>query len=487
MNLLKTLVLSAFMSAASGSALAQDFTWTEEDVWTAYDAFFNNFLDKGRRIYKADTKQPSAGHRGNGYRDNDVSGCAAAIWCQAPYFDMAINAVKLSQKSTVLTKSKKTFYKNWMSSIYKGEKSHYTDFNFDDNNTNNGWFIYDDIMWWTCALARAYEFDPSVSDYLKYAEASFCRVWYGSKSVGDTGSYSDPTVSGQTGGMYWQWQPIENPNPNKNGDYKSACINFPAVCAMCTLYQIVPEGREAPTGDYPTYQTKEFYKEKAIEIYAWAKEHLVPNSGRVADGMHGGNPEYSNHLYNQATYIGASCLLYKITGENQYLLNAKQAVAYTIRSMCQKNADGIRVLPYESGYEQGIYCAIFAQYMDMFINELGQGNHQDCKKWLRQNIQLAWNNKNSKNLNNGKFNEKTTDDEVIESYGASAMPSLMLLFQAQDEQTDGISQVEEPVRTADNVIYSVEGKALRVNADIADLDTLGKGIYILNGEKYAVR
>jgi hypothetical protein len=487
MNLLKTLVLAASMSAVSSSAVAQDFTWTEQDVWTAYDAFFNNFMDKSRRIYKADTKQPSADHRGNGYRDNDVSGCAAAIWCQAPYFDMAINAVKLSQKSEVLSSAKKKFYKNWMSYIYKGEKSHYTNFDFDDNNTNNGWFIYDDIMWWTCALARAYEFDPSVSDYLKYAEESFCRVWYGSKSVGDTGSYSDPTVSGQTGGMYWQWQPIENPNPNKNGDYKSACINFPAVCAMATLYQIVPEGRESPTDEYPTYQTKEFYKEKAIEIYTWAKNHLVPNSGRVADGMHGGQPEYSNHLYNQATYIGASCLLYKITGERQYLSNARLAVNYTKKMMSQKNDDGIYVLPYETGYEQGIYCAIFAQYMDMFINELGQGDWVDCKNWIRQNIQLAWNNKDARNLNNGKFNEKTTDTEVIESYGASAMPSLMLLFPAQDAQTDGISQVENSDVKADNVIYSVEGKALRTNASYEDLDTLGKGLYILNGEKYAVR
>ena len=488
MNLLKTLVLVASMSAVSSSAVAQnEFTWTEQDAWTAYDAFFENFIDKSRRIYKADTKQPSADHRGNGYRDKDVSGCAAAIWCQAPYFDMAINAVKLSQNSTELKSAKKKYYKNWMSNIYKGEKSHYTNFDFDDNNTNNGWFIYDDIMWWTCALARAYEFDPSVSDYLKYSEASFCRVWYGSEKVGDTGSYSNPDSVGQTGGMYWQWQPIENPKANKDGDYKSACINFPAVCAMATLYQIVPEGRETPTEKYPTYQTKEFYKEKAIEIYAWAKEHLVPNSGRVADGMHGGQPEYSNHLYNQATYIGASCLLYKITGEKQYLNNAKQAVTYTKNIMCKKNDDGIYVLPYETGYEQGIYCAIFAQYMDMFINELGQGDWKDCKKWIRQNIQLAWNNKNSNNLNNGKFNEKTSDDEVIESYGASAMPALMLLFPAQDAQTDGISQVENSDCQSDGIIYSIEGKALRINATCADLDTLGKGLYILNGEKYAVR
>lgn len=487
MNFLKTLFMSAFLTLSCGTAMSQDFSWTEQDVWTAYDAFFNNLMDKGRGIYKADTKQPNASHRGNGYRDKDVSGCAAAIWCQAPYFDMAVNAVKLAEKSTILSGNKKTFYKTWLKRIYDGEKRHYAGFNFDDNNTNTGWFIYDDIMWWTCALARAYQFDPTNAEYLKYAEESFCRVWYGSQSVGDTGSYSDPSLPGQTGGMYWQWQPIDNPKANKEGDYKSACINFPAVCAMSTLYLVVPDDRKAPSGTHPTYQTKEFYKEKAIEIYAWAKKHLVPTSGRVADGMHGGGPEYSNHLYNQATYIGASCLLYKITGDVQYLKNARMAVYYTKNVMSKKNADGIRVMPYENGYEQGIYCAIFAQYMDLFINDLGEGGYQDCKNWLRQNIQLAWENRDSRNLNNGKFNEKTPDNSVVESYGASAMPSLMLLIPAADDETDGITEVETRKTSADNTLYSVEGKVLRMDADRGDIDTLGKGLYILNGEKFAVR
>ncbi len=487
MNKIKTLLATFALTFGGLSASAQEFTWTEADIWTAYDSFYKNLIDANKRIYKADTKQPSAHHRGNGYRDNDVSGCAAAIWCQAPYFDMAINAAILAEKSGTLTAAKKKFYKNAVRNMYKGEKAHYTDFNFDDNNENNGWFIYDDIMWWTVALAHAYEYDPEYEDYLKYAEESFCRTWYGSEKVGDTGSYSDPTIEGQTGGMYWQWQPIRGPKPNKEGDFKSACINFPTIIAMATLHQIVPEGRTAPAEKYPTYQTKEFYKEKAIEIYAWAKAHLVPNSnGRVADGMHGGGPEYSDHLYNQATYIGASCLLYKITGDKQYLTNAKQGVSYVKNAMSKRNADGIRVLPYENGYEQGVYCCIFAEYMDMFINELGQGNHADCKNWLRQNIQLGWNNRDSRNLNNGKFNENTADNSVVESYGASGLPALMLVISANDV-ADGISQVYAAQKKNDNIIYSVSGQALKKNADADDIDNMDKGIYILNGTKYAIK
>lgn len=90
-------------------------------------------------------------------------------------------------------------------------------------------------MWWTISLARAYELF-GVDEYLKLSEESFSRVWYGSKKVGDTGSYDE-----ENGGMFWQWQPIHNPKPNRPGDGKMACINFPTVVAALTLYNNVPK------------------------------------------------------------------------------------------------------------------------------------------------------------------------------------------------------------------------------------------------------
>ena len=85
-------------------------------------------------------------------------------------------------------------------------------------------------MWWTVTLARAYELFGN-KEYLKLSEISFSRVWYGSDKVGDSGSYDR-----ENGGMFWQWQPIRNPAPNKSGDGKMACINFPTVVAALTLY-----------------------------------------------------------------------------------------------------------------------------------------------------------------------------------------------------------------------------------------------------------
>ncbi len=57
--------------------------------------------------------------------------------------------------------------------------------------------------------------------------------------------------------------------------------------------------------------------QKEKEIYEWAVKNLVDsNTGEVADSKHGeGNPAWSDHVYNQATFIGASLLLYKATGE----------------------------------------------------------------------------------------------------------------------------------------------------------------------------
>ena len=238
---------------------------------------------------------------------------AAAIWCQPIYWDMAMNAYKRAKAEGDTERENK--YKQLCDDLFAGNKAHYVNFDFDNNNENTGWFIYDDIQWWTITLARAYELFK-VEEYRSLAEASFARVWYGSPRVGDTGSYADPEKN-LGGGMFWQWQPIGNPNENAAGDGKMACINFPTVVAALTLYNNVPADRVADPnpenwsnkyGDFtrPHYETKEAYLAKGKEIYEWAVKNLVDsNTGEVADSKHGeGNPAWSDHVYNQATFIG---------------------------------------------------------------------------------------------------------------------------------------------------------------------------------------
>ena len=115
MKRLSALILCVL--AGIGFANAQvAITYDNDAQWKAYDDFNAALLDKTRNIYKADTKQPGADHRGNGYRDNDVSGCAAAIWCQAIYYDMVINAYNRAKLEGDQTRMRK--YQTLHNSIY---------------------------------------------------------------------------------------------------------------------------------------------------------------------------------------------------------------------------------------------------------------------------------------------------------------------------------------------------------------------------------
>ncbi|MBR4643685.1 MAG: alpha-1,6-mannanase [Bacteroidaceae bacterium] len=465
------------------SLSAQTFTITDSMQWKAYDDFNAALLDKSRNIYKADTEQNAADHRGNGSRDNDMSGCAAAIWCQAIFYDMVINAYNRAKTEGNEVLMKK--YKSLHDKMYAGEKSHYVNFDFNNSNTNNGWFVYDDIMWWTCALARAYQ-TFGKTEYLTYSERSFCRVWYGSATVGDDGSYADPArFSGKYGGgMFWEWQPIAKANPHQPGDFRSACINFPTVIAACLLHQLVPEGRTPQTAARPTRQTKEWYLEKAIEIYDWASKTLAPSNGRVADGIHGGAAEYKDHLYNQATYIGASCLLYKLTGLAKYRTNAIVGTRYVFNSM----VNGSKILNYENGYEQGVYAAIFAQYLPMVVYDLGQTTYLT---YIQRNMQKAWDNRDPvRGLQAGNFMNKTSDSDVVEAYGGSGMPALMLMFPAhitKDDIVDGVEEVPEAQASINSDVYSVDGKLVMKDASRRQIAQLNDGLYIYQQKKMLVR
>ncbi len=458
-------ILTALVVMASALRLsAASISYTDADEWKAYDDFNRVFLDMDKYIYRDYSDRPRAVDRWGG---------AAAIWCQAIYFDMAVNAYRRAAQENDSARMKK--YRTQFLHIYSGEKKQYCDFDFHNNNTNTGWFVYDDIMWWTIALARAYDVFGT-AEYLEYSENSFCRVWYGSEKVGDDGSYADP-ARGLGGGMFWEWQPIENPKPHKAGDFRSACINFPTVIAACLLHQLVPEGRKDPVGAHPSHQSKEWYLEKAIEVYDWANSTLVKN-GQVADGIHGGGPEFHDHLYNQATYIGASCLLYMITNDVTYLTNARAAADYVFRTMSTSN-----IMPLETGVEQGVYHAIFAQYIHMLIYDCGQNGYLSV---VQRNIEQGWKHRDTtRGISNCNFNRDTKPDERVESYTASGLPALMLMFPVGDSQTD-VSSPHAAVSPSSDV-FDMGGRLVRADASPPEMGNLQRGLYIYNGQKMLVR
>ncbi|MDE7387527.1 MAG: glycoside hydrolase family 76 protein [Muribaculaceae bacterium] len=429
--ILSAAVAMALCTACSSNkeaAALPGTTLSINDVWQAYDAFNTVYLDSAKYIYRNTNLDPHATDRFNG---------AAAIWCQPMYVDMAMNAAALAR--TVGDSARIEQYDTLTRQLLEGNIAQFLDFDFDICEESRGWFIYDDIQWWTITLARAY-LATGDERYRELAEKSFARVWYGSPVVGDTGSYADPAKD-LGGGMFWQWQPLHHPKVNEAGHGKMSCINFPTVVAAMLLYQAAPADREADanpivwTNEYgtftrPAYETKDRYLEMAREIYDWSVKNLAElPEGKVHDNRHGDSVGGHPLIYNQGTFIGASALLYLATGDQSYLDNARAGADYSINTMSADHgmlpwAHNHRH-PYDQGsLEQGVYPAIWCQYMSLLTDECGQ---KDYLPFLVRNIEAGWANRQAAtDICDGEAWAVTPSDTIIGSYAASSTPALML-------------------------------------------------------------
>lgn len=344
--------------------------FTEQDANIAMDAFNEAFFNKEMGLYST---------------TSDKKG-RAAIWTQAIYWDMVMNAYKRTGDEK---------YRKLIEDIYVGGYGQYDGYNWDNVKE---WFIYDDIMWWVISLARAYEItkDPK---YLAHSMLGFERVWKGTPGVGDPGSY-DPVK----GGLFWDWNHKDPANPDP-GMGKMACINYPTIVAAMTLYNITKDAR---------------YLDKAKEVYKWSRDNIFDKTlGRVADSKHrDGKPDWTTQLYNQATCIGSGVMLYKATKDKSYLKDAILATDYVKNTMSDKEG----FLPYKNGIEQGIYAAIFAQYVVRLIEDGKQKQYTD---WLRYNIDTAWKNRDvNRNLTFKDF-KIPCPTGLLEVYDASGCVALM--------------------------------------------------------------
>ena len=330
----------------------------------SFSAFNKIFLDVDKNIY---TELPK-GEK------------VAAIWTQAIYWDMAMIAYQNS-------KNKKDL--EFMNKVYEGNYKHYDGFNW--NNTEV-WFIYDDIMWWVISFARAYELTENPT-YLAHAILGFERVWAGTPKVKDNGAY-DP----ERGGMYWGWK------SDQRG--KTACINYPSVVAAMHLYRATKD---------------KSYLDKAKQVYQWSKKELFDtNDGKIGDHqVPGHKTNWTVNLYNQATCIGSAVLLYEETKDKSYLNDAKLATDYVMLKMCDKD----QILPYKNGIEQGIYTAIFAQYIKQLFPHDASGKY---KKWMISNVNLALENKDARGLMDKNFHRKPSENTEV--YDASAAVALLQIL-----------------------------------------------------------
>ena len=323
----------------------------------AFNSFNANFYSTTDQLYYSTTEKKGM----------------AAIWTQAVYWDIVMNAYQ---------RTKDPNYLKMVNNIYEGGFKRYDGYNW--NNTKV-WFIYDDMMWWVISLTNAYQLTGNTA-YLDKAKSGFQRIWIGSHDA-------------EKGGMFWDF--------NHSG--KNACINYPTVIAAMKLYAITKD---------PAYFTK------AKDVYAWSKTNLFNSqTGRVADNKIGNNhPGYSDYTYNSGTCIGAAMLLYKATKSKDYLNEAKLCANYVKNTMCDSNG----ILPAEGNWnEQGVLKDILAQYLILLRPEDSQAVYT---KWIDKNISSAWQNRDPDRGIMYRDYKIKCPKGIVQSYESSSAVAFMQLF-----------------------------------------------------------
>lgn len=338
-------------------SLTQKKPFTSADATIAFDSFNANYYSANDKLYYSTTEK------------KDI----AAIWTQAIYWDMVMNAYQ---------RTKNPKYLKMINDIYDGGFTRYDGYNWDNKTV---WFIYDDMMWWVISLTNAYQLTGNTA-YLDKAKSGFENVW--------NGSY-DPVK----GGMFWDFK--------HSG--KNACINYPTVIAAMKLYNITKN---------------EAYLSKAKDVYAWSRNNLFNTStGRVADNKIGDNgPGYSDYTYNHGTCIGAAMALYQSTNSQTYLADAMLCANYAKNTM----SDSEGILPAEGDWnEQGVLKAILAQYL---VKLLPVDSQNQYVKWIDNNINLAWQNRDQVRGIMHRNYKIPCPTGTIQSYESSSAVAFMQLF-----------------------------------------------------------
>ena len=158
----------------------------------------------------------------------------------------------------------------------------------------------DDIMWITIACARGYLITGN-KIWRDAARQNFDAVF--------ARGYNDMLG----GGLYWSTR-----NQSKN-----ACVNGPAAIAACLLCQIYSDNS---------------YLDKAEAIYTWERNTLFnPSTGAIYDNISvNGHIGHKSYTYNEGTFIGAADLLWKLTGDTNYLNDALLAANFTRKSLAHR-------------------------------------------------------------------------------------------------------------------------------------------------------
>jgi predicted alpha-1,6-mannanase (GH76 family) len=294
------------------------------------------------------------------------------FWDNAEMMEVVLDAYEVTKDAGYITRFE-TMYRNFIAKNGADWQ----------NNKYN-----DDIAWMVLVSVRGYLLTGKIM-YLDKAKEQFDKMYARAFNY----SYG--------GGMLWYHTKTT----------KNACINGPSMVACCYLARA--------TGDSTYYN-------KAISLYAWSKIYLFDSStGKVNDNVDldkkTGQLKIStwSSTYNQGTYLGAATMLYKYTKEASYLSEA-QKIALYIRDEMYK---GKVMNDEDNGNDLPGFKGIFARYARMYKNDLDKN---ELVEWLKLNVKVAYNNRNSQNLIQTKWGTRTAETKPKSAFGCSTAVSLLM-------------------------------------------------------------
>lgn len=244
---------------------------------------------------------------------------------------------------------------------------------------------YDDNVWIGLDMAELYE-QTEDTRFLEKAE----MVW-DYLMVGNTSSCG--------GGILWREKPAYS--------NKHTCSTAPAAVLGCKLYEITKDQK---------------YLDKAKELYEWLKEYMQDPSDHlfydnITPAMKIGTAKYS---YNSGQPMQAACLLYNITGDQQYLTDA-QLIARSAHNKwftSYKSKELGETFACINGDHAWFYAVLFRGFLELYKID----NRRDYVTSFEKSMLQAWlsdcRNKTTNLLSNTYFVGKTNSSWEILHEGA---------------------------------------------------------------------
>lgn len=444
--------MSLLLMASAIGSFAQGETTLYKTVTTDYsgkadsmvNAFIETFMNKNKGIFDVSYKH---------YAFN-------AYWTQAHAMDVIVYSYERHKDDESTTLARK--FKNYMSYWYNNKANNYMgaaassggNYSMFENNYT------DDMCWIALTLLHMNE----ATGTAKYYTAA--------KGVFDNYIIKRGIEDAETGGIKLPWA-YDNENNKKAFN---ACTQSPATLVAIKLYARTEDPK---------------YLEYAKKLYLYTSKKIVFSDGRVED------PPLT---YTQGTFAEACRWLYHYTDESEAVKRNYKNLAYTyinyaFTSGRCTNGQGILRDEGSSG-DQSIFKAVLIPYAVNFVldTDMTTTNRKNVATYIHKNAaemykHLKW-DRYPIVFCHYNWTKEWTGADSDASMGAMCSGTSLLENTARMDKklienyeqylADDIEVpfAAEPQNRTTNAIYGLDGRLI-----IGDFESLGQGLYIVNGKK----